>query len=98
MSLLTRRDGDLITGTDPTAKSLRHVLHTDLAAALIADRQREVRSFVRNEHLAAALEAQPPRRSGGLRHALAGALIALARRLDTDSLEAARAVFSPQLD
>lgn len=99
MPLFTPRDGDLVTTMDPTAQSLRSVLHADLATVLIADRHREIQSFVARERLVeAALESLPARRSTGMRHLVAAALIALARKLEAESLEAAMRGSSPQLD
>lgn len=99
MTLFTHPDGDLITTTDPTARSLRGVLQADPVHAIIARRQREIHGFVARERLiAAALEAQPVRRTSGVRHAIAAALIALARKLEADSLESAMRACAPQLD
>jgi hypothetical protein len=99
MTLFTHPYGDLISGTDPTARSLRDVLHPDPVHALVAERQREIHGFVARERLiAAALEAQPPGRASGIRRAIAAALIALARKLEADSLESAMQRCSPQLD
>jgi hypothetical protein len=99
MTLFTHPNGDLITTTDPTARSLRGVLHPDPVHALIAERQREIHRFIARERLiAAVLDGRPVRHASGVRHAIAAALIALARKLEADSLESAMQACSPQLD
>ncbi|HYZ15332.1 MAG TPA: hypothetical protein VE591_02980 [Candidatus Acidoferrum sp.] len=99
MTLSTRRDSDLILVTDPTARSLRGVLQADPVSALVAERQREIARLVRSERLiAVALEAEPARGASGVRHAIAAALIAIARKLEAESLESAMRTRSPQLD
>jgi hypothetical protein len=96
MTLSTHPGGDLIVATDPTARSLRAVLQADPVTALVAERQREICGFVQTERLmATAREARPARPSSGIRHAIAAALIAIAGKLEAESLESAMATRSP---
>jgi hypothetical protein len=90
MTISRRRDGDLITSTDPTAGTLRAVLRSDLTMILAAERHREIERVVRRERAFSAApqraDTEPVRRSRGLRRALATALVRLARRIADDVL------------
>ncbi len=92
MTIPGRRGNHCIDAVDPTASSLRHHLRADSLGILASDRHTEIGQIARERRLLAAISLMtvpPPRRSRGLRHALAGALVALARQLEADCLEPA---------
>ena len=92
MTISGRRGSGRIDAVDPVASSLRDHFRAESLGILAADRHSEIAHIAHERRLVAALSlatAPARRRPGGLRHALAGALIALAHRLEAESLEPA---------
>ena len=85
MPILTRPHAVRLDGTDPVAASLRSLLASDALVVRALERQAEIRRFVQADRLATQATApSAPRRTRGLRRAVARLLFVLVERLAPD--------------